>query len=133
MPNKKLPITALTALGFQLNTAIERGLGSQVSFDDVHQGLESGTLFEILEEKLPGEMDLSSFSEEFANRGPNTIEALNYAAPGTKGDEQKTYGVKSNGLSLLMAYTLEAIQQTRSVNGNDDDDDLMNTLGSIQE
>lgn len=55
-------------------------------------------------------MDLSMFTES-PGQGDAVISALRDAAGGMRGRELKKYGVKAGGLSLLMAYVIEAIQQ----------------------
>lgn len=114
MSEQKPLLSMLSFLGFQVNAAIEKGYGNEISFNDVYEGLEERNLFELLDEKLPGSLDLSLFLER--NKGASLeqrvglLNALNDAASGMKGSERK-YGVESSGLSLLMAYILEAIQQ----------------------
>jgi len=107
-------LAILTLLGFQINSAIEEGHGDKVSFNDIYTGLEKRTLFEILQDKLPGALDLGLFRSGDDNRyieqREGIINALASAASGMKGSEEK-YGVRSSGLSLMMAYILEAIQQ----------------------
>lgn len=113
----KVWLYRLTALGFQLNSAIERGLGNKISFDDIHRGLDNGDLFERIEEKLPNKMDLAMFADKYSCQYPGlkegTLKALYDAAAGMEGREKRKYGVVKSGLSLLMAYVLEAIQQNK--------------------
>ena len=115
MSEQKPFLAILTFLGLHVNAAIEKGYGSKISFNDVYKGLEERNLFELLDEKLPRVLDLSLFLER--NEGysleqrDGLLNALSDAASGMEGQETRKYGIESSGLSLLMAYILEAIQQ----------------------
>ncbi len=115
MSEQKPWLSMLSLLGFQVNAAIEKGHGNKISFHDIYKGLEERNLFELLDEKLPGVLDLSLFLER--NEGASLeqrdglLNALSDAASGMEGRERRKYGIESSGLSLLMAYILEAIQQ----------------------
>ena len=118
MPDQKISLTGLTFLGFQLNAAIERGEGNCLSFDDIHRGLDDGDLFERIE-ATECKMDTSRFpdsgavepTDSLAGDRKAVLVALSDAAQGMEGREERKYGIKESGLSLLMAYTIEAIQQ----------------------
>ncbi|HYW21173.1 MAG TPA: hypothetical protein VE956_18120 [Nodularia sp. (in: cyanobacteria)] len=115
MSEQKPFLSILSFLGFQVNAAIEEGHGNKISFSDIYKGLEERNLFELLNEKLPGILDISLFLESnekaHLEQRNGVLNALSDAASGMKGRERKKYGVESSGLSLLMAYILEAIQQ----------------------
>lgn len=108
--DKKPRLSSLTFLGFYVNAAIEDGHGEKITFDDIYKGLESGSLLEDLQTKIPGVFDFSLFAPRSEQR-EGLFEALESAAGGLKGRERRKVGVKKNGLSLLMALILEAIQQ----------------------
>lgn len=115
MSEEKPWLSMLSFLGFQVNAAIEKGHGNKISFDDVYKGLKERNLFELLDDKLPGVLDIGLFLER--NEEPSLkqrdglLNALSDAASGMEGRERRKYGVQSSGLSLLMAYILEAVQQ----------------------
>lgn len=115
MLEQKPFLSLLTFLGFQVNAAIEEGHGNKISFNDIYEGLRQRNLFEVLNEKLPGVLDISLFLEvnqqTYFEQRNGILNALSDAASGMKGRERRKYGVESSGLSLLMAYILEAIQQ----------------------
>ena len=112
---EKIFLSFLVMLGFQVNAAIESRLDDPLTFDDIHRGLDDGDLFERIEEKLPKTLDLSPYAlenaDDFAGYREAMLAALADAAGGMEGRESRKYGVKKSGLSLLMAYILEAIQQ----------------------
>ncbi|MDD2762326.1 MAG: hypothetical protein PHH11_18760 [Methylomonas sp.] len=103
-------LTTLTFLGFYINAAIDHGKGSEISFEDIYQGLENETLFQDLERKLPNSFDFSLFPAG-SEKEKELIAALQQAAGGLEGREGRKVGVENSGLSLLMAFILEAIQQ----------------------
>jgi hypothetical protein len=101
-------LTSLTFVGFNLTAALDHGHAASVTFEDVYRGLENGTLFEDLNEKLPGVFDFSLFRE-----GPQRerlLEVLQQAAGGLEGRERRKTGVENSGLALLVAFIFEAIQ-----------------------
>jgi hypothetical protein len=102
-------------LGRQLNGFLEEG-NHGVTFEHVYNGLDNGTLWEIVNKKVP-DMDLSMFTG-YPEQGDAVISALKDAAGGMRGREVKKYGVKAGGLSLLMAYVIEAIQEEYWVPGS---------------
>lgn len=106
-------LTSLTFLGFQLNGSLEEGyLGDGdhgLTFDEVYDGLENGTLWKVIKKRVP-DIDLALFTDSDPNLGNAVIAALQEAAAGMRGREEK-YGLQANGLSLLIAYVFEAIQQ----------------------
>jgi hypothetical protein len=108
-------LSSLAFLGFYVNGTIERGLGEEMSFEEVHKGLMNETLFEDLEKKFPGMFDLSLFKAPSDQR-KGVLEALGIAAAGVEGRERRKVGISKNGLSLLMACILEAMQQGYWVN-----------------
>ena len=116
MSEQKPFLAMLTLLGRQVNAAIEKGYGNKISFNDVYKGIEERNLFELLDEKLPRVLDLSPFLESngtypYPEQRDGLLNALSRVASAIKGGEIRDCGIESSGLSLLMAYILEAIQQ----------------------
>jgi len=108
-------LSALTFIGFYVNSAIESRNGDKVSFSEIYKSLENGTLFELLDRKIPGEFDFSLFKSD-----PAETEAIQRvlfdASAGFAGRERKKAGIESSGLHILMACILEAIQRGTWVN-----------------
>lgn len=110
-PMKDRPwLSTLALLSFSVNAALESGLGSDYSFRDVHRGIEEKTLFADLERRFPKRLDLGIFRTH-AEQKAGALEALRTAAGGVEGRERRKLGVTNNGLSLLLALVLEALQQ----------------------
>lgn len=107
--NDKPKLSALTFVGFAVNSAIAGGTGD-ISFRDVYKSLEAGRLLETLGEKMPNEFDFSLFKH-----GSDESKALNQvlldAAAGFQGRERRKSGIEQSGLHLVMALVLEAIQR----------------------
>ena len=93
----KLPqLSALTFIGFYVNSAIESGNGDKVSFSEIYRSLQNGTLFELLDRNIPGEFDFSLFKSD-----PSETEAIHHvvfdASAGFEGRERKKAGIESSG------------------------------------
>jgi hypothetical protein len=116
-PRPALPY--LTFLGFQLNGWAE-DKKQDLTFQDVQTGLDDGTLWEILETKIPG-MDISMYrhkDEPITRIGVDVLGALQDAEAGMRDRERRKYGVEASGLHLLLAYLIEAVQQHYWVKGH---------------
>jgi len=105
-------LSTLSFVGFYVNAAISKSHLDSVSFDEIYTGLEQGNLFQFLDKKIPGEFDFSLFK-------PNSDECigfhqvLNNIAGGLQGRERRKLGLdnSSHGLSLLLSFIIEAMQQ----------------------
>ncbi|MCU0421660.1 MAG: hypothetical protein MUC81_02525 [Bacteroidia bacterium] len=103
-------LSTLGLIGFSLNYAIERRLGDQISFDEVYDNIEDGDILEFLDIKFPGTFDWSLFE-----KGSSERLAIQYVfseiAGGVRGRERRKLGIEKSGLSLLLSFTIEAMQQ----------------------
>ncbi len=99
----------LTFTGFVVNAALDDGKGGDLSFDEIYSGLESGNLLVDLDRKYPATFDFSLFPAG-GDAEQQLVEALNNASGGIRSRERRKTGVEHNGLCLLMALILEAIQ-----------------------
>jgi hypothetical protein len=109
MPEERPQLIALTQLAFQVNSAIAKADGKDVSFDDVYKSLERGRLLEMLDEKIPGHFSVLKPVGDEQNVALNHV--LDDAAAGFQGRERRKSGIESSGLHLVMACVLEAIQR----------------------
>lgn len=103
----KYRLSSLTFLGFEINYAMENGLGKDITFDDIYNSLDNDQLIEILNEKTNHKIDLSLY------HGEDRIvlnDMLKEASEGLRHRESRKTGIESSGLNLLMAIILEAIQ-----------------------
>lgn len=112
MQDIKPRISTLSFVGFYVNSAIANGHLESISFDEIYASLENGELFSFLNNKLPGEFDFSLFD---ANSDQNIgfHQVINNIAGGLQGRERRKLGISNSmhGLSLLLAFILEALQQ----------------------
>lgn len=102
-------LSTLTALGFILTAHIDRGAGGEISLDDVHDAVAAGTLWEMLQEKVP-DIELGLITET-RDQSPKVLGVIGEAAAIMRDRERRKYGVENNGLCMLIACILEAIQQ----------------------
>jgi hypothetical protein len=115
MSENKPKLSDLTFFGSEVNSAISRGQGKTISFEDIHDNLEAGNIVEWLNKKLPfpGGADLGPLIE--LKRCAAINHALNDVAGGFYGRERRKLGIDSSddapGLHLLLGVILDAIQQ----------------------
>ena len=112
LPSIKL--SPFTSLAMQLNAAIDSGKYANIGMPEVKRHLHDGSIFKFLEEKVGEDVDLSlltspdscypGFVEYYNKRMESMVNA--YA-----GNESRKWGVEKQGLCLLLAWTLEMIQQ----------------------
>lgn len=107
---KKPRLTAYTFIGFYVMAAIDSGHANKLSFDDVYQGLERGTLLPDIKQKVPGAHFDFSMWPHGSDEERALLEPLKMAAGGLEGRERRKTGVEHSGLCLLMAFILEVIQ-----------------------
>jgi hypothetical protein len=104
-------ITNLTFLAFYLNSAIDTGKYSDITFKEVADQINAGTIFEFLQTHLVGDIDLSIFDEskrkELVSEWQDLLAAVS---------ARRKFGVENNGLCLLVAYLLEGIQRRQDKN-----------------
>jgi len=104
-------ITNLTFLALNLNGALDTGKYGIVSFKEVADHIEAGTIFDFLETRLAGDIDLSIFDAEkrkvLTTEWQDMLAAVN---------ARRKFGVEKNGLCLLIAYLLEGIQRRQDNN-----------------
>ena len=110
MTEKKPQLSALTFLGFYVNSAIEGGHGNTISFNEIYDSLRQGTLLEDLARKIPGEFDFSLFKPG-SEQSVALNRALHDASAGFQDRERRKAGIESSGLHILMACIFEAIQR----------------------
>lgn len=103
-------LSSLTFVGFYVTAALDQGKGAEVSFEDIYEGLERGTLLQDLKKKLPNTFDFSIFPSG-SDKEKELLEVLQLASEGFRGRERRKTGVENSGLALLLACILEAIQR----------------------
>lgn len=102
-------VVSLTYFAFSVNAAIDDGKGGDLEFDDIYSSLERGTLLADLDKLYPDTFDFSVY-EAGGEREERLTEMLHNATGGIEHRERRKTGVEHNGLCLLMALTIEAMQ-----------------------
>lgn len=110
----KLRLSTLTLIAFNINWAIEEGHGSQVSFDEIYSWLKEGKILERLNNKISDVFDFSQYPTG-SDQAIAFNSVIHNVAGGLEGRERRKIGIKRNGLSLLLAFIIEAIQQKQWV------------------
>lgn len=122
MSEQKPFLSILSFLGFQVNAAIEERHGNKISFSDIYKGLEERNLFELLNEKLPGILDISLFlgsnEEAYLEQCNGVLNALSDAASGMKGRERKKKKVWCREFRAIFTDGLHFRSDTARILGN---------------
>jgi hypothetical protein len=105
----KSELGTLVFMGLLVNSAVDGGMGSDLDFDVVYEGIEQGTLLDELDKRYPGAFDFSLFRSG-NNAEDYLIDALRGATGGIENRERRKVGVENNGLCLIVALLLEALQ-----------------------
>ncbi|NLP59399.1 hypothetical protein [Lutibacter sp. B1] len=92
-----------TYLGFYINSLVDEG--ETLDLNETHEKIRNKTLFKWLKEKFPEKLDISLYTEEELNAIESFFESISVAV-----DEDRKMGITKNGLCLLVAYCLEALQ-----------------------
>jgi hypothetical protein len=99
-------ITTLTFVAFYLNAAIDSGRYDDLTLTDLKAAIDNGTVFDLLRKRLGQDIDLSILSPndeaELLREWQDLASAVN---------ERRKMGIERRGLTLLVAYLLEGIQQ----------------------
>jgi len=108
--SNKPSLSTLTYVGFEVNAAIDEGHACKFTFTEIYSGIERGTLLQDLANRLPDVFDFSLFPPG-SEQEIGLIESLRDVAGGLEGRERRKVGVEKSGLTLLVAFVLEAIQR----------------------
>jgi hypothetical protein len=96
----------LCFLGFYLNGALGSGKYDDLTIEEVKERIEDRTIFDYLQEKLQGDIDLSILTPEDKQELNNEWSQLVNVV-----DESRKLCVRNDkGLCLLVAYLFEGIQ-----------------------
>jgi hypothetical protein len=104
-------ITNLTFLAFNLISALDTGKYKDLSIEDVASQVNAGTIFDFLETRLAGDVDLGMLDaakqKQLVAEWQDMLGAI---------DARSKFGVENNGVCLLIAYLLEGIQRRQDNN-----------------
>jgi hypothetical protein len=92
-----------TSLASQLLSLLDAG--KKLDMDHTHNHIRDKTLFNWLQEKFPERFDLSSYTKSDLVYIQEQFDTWSHVI-----DERRKMEIKNNGLCLLIAYCLEAIE-----------------------
>jgi hypothetical protein len=105
----KLRLSSLSAMAFELTSAIDHGFIDEFSFDEIYKEIESGRLIAFLKERLGDAVDLSIL-EKNPEQNASFIELMQRTSNVLSGQERRKLGIEKHGLCLLLAFCIEAMQ-----------------------
>jgi len=100
------PLIRFTYLSFELNALLDEGKFLEIT--EVQDSIENESIFDFLKEKFVGKIDLSLYREEDKKELMDFFKGLSNVV-----DARRKFGVEKNGISLLLAYCIEGIQQLK--------------------
>ncbi len=108
-----MDVTALTGLLLQVNKLVDSGEYENISISDVHDAIDSQRLLRFIKEKCGRDIDFSIYFESFVYGDFEEYyeEKMNQIYNAYAGDERRKWGVERLGLCLVLAWTIEIIQQ----------------------
>jgi len=106
-------VSALTLLILQVNKLVDSGNYDEITIGDIHMAIEKKKLLRYLKEKAGQDIDLSVHldSNAFGNFEEYYENEMNIFYNTYAGEESRKWGVKKRGLSLVIAWTNEIVQQ----------------------
>lgn len=104
------PVIRYTFLAFEINHQIDEG--KKLDIEETKSHIVDGTLFDWLKGQYD-DMDLSLYREDEKSKVLELFVSLKENV-----DSRRKFGVEKDGLSLLLAYCIEGLQQLRHEDGN---------------
>ena len=92
-----------TLLGFSLNSIIDRG--EVLDIHETRKAINEERIFPWLKDKYGQDVDISLYSDSDLREINDLFANLNNVV-----DAESKFGIKRNGLCLLLAYCIEGIQ-----------------------
>ena len=105
-----MTIIDLSYLILQLNHLIDADLHRAITFQEAKDHIKRGDLFEWLDERFIGHIDIKHLSQSGAAQ--KIIQELQDLLRGYDGSERRKWGLQNNGICLILGWTNEIIQQT---------------------
>lgn len=109
----KVKLTPLTLLAFELTHLLDTGKYNNITIGDIKREIRQGTLLEFLQHTVGNDIDLSIIREGSTYPGFTDfyIEYLQKIVNAYSGNERRKWGIEHSGICLLLAWTIEIIQQ----------------------
>ncbi|OBY37694.1 hypothetical protein PR729_02460 [Providencia rettgeri] len=100
----------VTSLIIHLNSLIDSGKYQDISIQQVHSAIENKTLLQFIKSKCGNDIDLSVHFYEKFNFESEYENKMYEMYGGYAGNESKKWGVRNQGLCLVLAWTNEILQ-----------------------
>lgn len=101
----------LAFLLFGLNHLVDHGYAEGITLAEVKRHIKKGNVLNWLDERFKGHIDMSIFLHSNHEAHREITKGLQDLEGGYAGDENRKWGVKNNGICLLIAWTAELVQQ----------------------
>ncbi|MCI5157448.1 MAG: hypothetical protein D3906_03240 [Candidatus Electrothrix sp. AUS1_2] len=118
-----MKLTYLTYLLLEINAVIDTGKYDHISIEDVHREIKNGTVLKLIAREAASDIDLSlrlDKRDDELNFERHYLRHLQSIYGGCAGQERRKWGVENKGLCLLVAWTMEIIQQGSGWQANED-------------
>jgi len=109
-----IKLTPFTMLIMELNAIIDAGKYNYITIAQIEEHMRSRTVFQFLKQELKNDIDLSfltspespypGFMDYYLKRMESLVNAYS-------GNERRKWGIEHPGLCLLLAWTVEIVQQ----------------------
>lgn len=118
-----IKLTHLSHLLLEINAVIDTGKHDHISIEDVHREIANGTILKFIAREASTDIDLSLLldrTDDELNFERHYVRHLQSIYGGYAGQERRKWGVENKGLCLLVAWTMEIIQQGSGWQSNED-------------
>lgn len=106
-------ISSLAMIVFSLSAMLDTGEYRDITIDDVKRHAAAGDLLMFLRERNGGEFAMGIGDDNDFGRW--WVKEIADNCRSMDGRERRKYGIKNNGLCLLISYTAEIIQQGKNI------------------
>lgn len=109
----KVKLTPLTFMASEITHLLDTGKYNHVTIADIKREIRQGTIFEYLKTLAGDDIDLSIIQEGTTYPGFKDfyVEYLQRIVDAYSGNERRKWGIENSGLCLLLAWTIEIVQQ----------------------
>ncbi|MCH8908387.1 MAG: hypothetical protein IH840_14965, partial [Candidatus Heimdallarchaeota archaeon] len=104
---QQLRLTSITYFIFNINRAFDTGRHHDITVDEVWEHIKSDDLLDHLDKRLGTDADLSILRKTISDQGELLVIGLK---PFTSTQVPEDWGIRNNGLCLLIAMATELIQ-----------------------
>ncbi|MGL4961466.1 MAG: hypothetical protein ACRC67_09550 [Inquilinus sp.] len=96
----------MAIVAFSLNSLIDKGNHKNITPEKIHDKIRSGTIISFLNEEFGNYIDFSLLDDADKKELLEEWQGFSNAV-----DARRKFGVEHNGITLLLAYIIEGMQQ----------------------